>query len=323
MTTPTPQVVSANAKGIATAAAALQAGDIVAFPTETVYGLGADARNGEAVARVYEAKGRPSFNPLIAHVAGHADAKALCQWSDTAQVLAEAFWPGPLSLVLPLRDGHRLSSLVTAGLPTVAVRVAAHSAARALLTAFGGPVAAPSANPSGKISPTTAQHVIEGLGSKVDVILDDGPCMVGLESTILGLVDGPTLLRPGGVPVEKIEKVLGATLNTEQSEEIVAPGQLASHYAPAAPVRLNATTALPGEVFLGFGEMTCDLNLSRKSDLVEAAANLFDALHRLDATGQPIAVASIPDAGLGVAINDRLRRAAAPRLGASTTSDQA
>ena len=311
----TPTVVSATSEGIALAATALAQGQLVAFPTETVYGLGADARNGEAVAGIYAAKGRPSFNPLIVHLPNATEAQKYCHWPEAAQKLAEAFWPGPLSLVLPLRAGHGLSSLVTAGLDTVAIRVPAHPAARALLAAFDGPVAAPSANPSGRISPTTARHVQDGLGNKVAVILDDGPCTVGLESTIVGMGGAPSLLRPGGVPIEAIEDVLEQRLLSEVSSKITAPGQLSSHYAPNAAVRLNATIAEEGEVLLGFGGMACDLNLSASGNLVEAAANLFGALHKLDATGNRIAVAPIPETGLGVAINDRLRRAAAPKPG--------
>ena len=311
----TPTVVSATSEGIALAATALAQGQLVAFPTETVYGLGADARNGEAVAGIYAAKGRPSFNPLIVHLPNATEAQKYCHWPEAAQKLAEAFWPGPLSLVLPLRAGHGLSSLVTAGLDTVAIRVPAHPAARALLAAFDGPVAAPSANPSGRISPTTARHVQDGLGNKVAVILDDGPCTVGLESTIVGMGGAPSLLRPGGVPIEAIEDVLEQRLLSEVSSKITAPGQLSSHYAPNATVRLNATIAEQGEVLLGFGGMACDLNLSASGNLVEAAANLFGALHKLDATGNRIAVAPIPETGLGVAINDRLRRAAAPKPG--------
>jgi L-threonylcarbamoyladenylate synthase len=314
MSSKKPLILMPDADGIRKAAALLSQGELVAFPTETVYGLGADARNGRAVAAIYAAKGRPSFNPLIVHVAQTSDARGLSRWSDTAQRLADAFWPGPLSLVLPLPDGHGLSSLVTAGLETVALRVPAHATARRLLAAFGGPVAAPSANPSGKISPTTAAHVATGLGDKVAAILDDGPCAVGLESTIVGLFDRPTLLRPGGTPSEDIERCLGRPLaHPEDSNGVTAPGQLASHYAPGAAVRLNAERAEPGEVFLGFGDMACDVNLSRAGDLTEAAANLFDALHQLDRIGKPIAVAPVSEEGLGKAINDRLRRAAAPR----------
>jgi L-threonylcarbamoyladenylate synthase len=291
-----------------------RAGELVAFPTETVYGLGADARNGEAVAKVYAAKGRPSFNPLIAHVASVNAAQRYVQWSDTAQTLADAFWPGPLTLVLPLAADHGVSELVTAGLETLAVRVPAHPTARALLERFDGPVAAPSANPSGRISPTTAQHVLDGLSGRIAAVMDDGPCAVGLESTIIGLTGDPTLLRPGGVGTEDIEKALGSRLaRHEQGDGVSAPGQLLSHYAPGAAVRLNADHAEPGEVMLGFGDMNCDLNLSESGSLIEAAANLFGHLHQLDRKAAPIAVAPIPTHGLGAAINDRLRRAAAPR----------
>ncbi|WP_227267620.1 L-threonylcarbamoyladenylate synthase [Roseobacter weihaiensis] len=308
-----PLILSAQPAGIQKAAALLAQGALVAFPTETVYGLGADARNGRAVAAIFEAKGRPSFNPLIVHVPNVEAAKALCIWSDAAEGLAMHFWPGPLSMVLPLRADHGLSSLVTAGLPTVALRVPAHPAAQALLQRFAGPVAAPSANPSGRISPTTAAHVQEDLGSKVAAIIDDGPCPVGLESTIVGLDGVPRLLRPGGVPAEDIQAALGADLLASEDGIVSAPGQLLSHYAPRAAVRLNAAQKTPDEVFLGFGDIACDLNLSPSADLKEAAANLFEYLHRLDRTGRPIAVAPVPARGLGTAINDRLRRAAAPR----------
>ena len=308
------EVLTPTDAGLATAAGLLHEGRLVAFPTETVYGLGADARNGPAVARIYAAKGRPSFNPLIIHLASAEAARHYVQWSDAAEVLARAFWPGPLTLVLPLAKGHGLSSLVTAGLDTVAVRVPAHPAAQRLLARFGGPVAAPSANPSGRISPTTSAHVRAGLGGSIAAVVDDGPCSVGLESTIVGLAGPvPVLLRAGGLPQEAIEAALGVPLEADDSTAINAPGQLLSHYAPQATVRLNATTARPGERLLGFGAMECDLNLSPSGDLVEAAVHLFDHLHRLDATGRPIAVAPVPEHGLGRAINDRLRRAAAPR----------
>ncbi len=308
------QRLTPDAQGLSAATAFLRAGALVSFPTETVYGLGADARNGTAVARVFEAKGRPSFNPLIVHLAQVAQARGLVVWSDAAEVLASAFWPGPLTLVLPLRPRHGLSSLVTAGLDTVALRVPAHETAQKLLRAFDGPVAAPSANPSGKISATTADHVMAGLSGRIAALLDDGPCPVGLESTIIGL-DGadPVLLRAGGLPQEAIEAALGLPLALPAGTSITAPGQLSSHYAPGAAVRLNAREAKAGEVMLGFGAMPCTLNLSETGDLAQAAANLFDHLHRLDAMERPIAVAPIPDKGLGRAINDRLRRAAAPR----------
>ncbi len=308
------EILGPDAAGLARAAALLEEGAQVAFPTETVYGLGADARNGQAVAGIYAAKGRPSFNPLIVHLADQTQASDIVEWSDAAETLARAFWPGPLSLVLPLKEGHGLSSLVTAGLETVALRVPAHPSARSLLKRFDGPVAAPSANPSGRISPTTAAHVVAGLDGQIAAILDDGPCSVGLESTIVGWSDDtPMLLRAGGIPQEAIEAALGHPLATANPNTITAPGQLASHYAPTARVRLNANTKEPGEVLLGFGQMEAELNLSTSGDLKEAAANLFDHLHKLDATAKPIAIAPIPNHGLGAAINDRLRRAAAPR----------
>lgn len=306
------RILTSQPEGLAEAATILSAGGLVAFPTETVYGLGADARNGRAVAAIYAAKGRPSFNPLIVHVATRAEAQALTVWTEAADVLADAFWPGPLTLVLPLAAGHGLSDLVTAGLDTVAVRIPASPTAQALLTAFGGPLAAPSANPSGKISATTAHHVADGLGNKIEAIVDDGPCPVGLESTIVGLAARPSLLRPGGLPREDIERALGAKLDAA-GDAITAPGQLSSHYAPGAAVRLNAQSVASGEIHLGFGSIAGDLNLSPSGDLTEAAANLFGYLHRLDACGKPIAVAPIPQIGLGQAINDRLQRAAAPR----------
>ena len=295
------------------AAELLAKGALVAFPTETVYGLGADARNGAAVASIYEAKARPSFNPLIVHVADIEQAKTVAEWPRTAQILCDRFWPGPLTLVLPLREGHGLSSLVTAGLDTVAVRMPAHPAARDLLRAFGGPVAAPSANPSGRISPTTAAHVLAGLDGRIAAVVDDGACSVGLESTILGLQNGAVLLRAGGLPAEDIERALGHDLAHPATSEITAPGMMKSHYAPRALMRLNAEERRAGEVMLGFGAGECDLNLSKSGDLKEAAANLFGHLHRLDALGQPIAVAPVPHQELGAAINDRLARAAAPR----------
>jgi L-threonylcarbamoyladenylate synthase len=307
--------MSPQADGIARSAEILSAGGLLALPTETVYGLGADARDDRAVARIFQAKGRPHFNPLIVHVASGRVAQRFVEWSDTAQRLADAFWPGALTLVLPLRADAGLSPLVTAELPTLAIRVPAHPVARALLEAFDGPVAAPSANPSGKISPTTAQHVIDGLSGRIEGILDGGPCPVGVESTIVGLSGAPLLLRPGGVASEEIEAVLGAPLaQRDQADPLTAPGQMLSHYAPGASVRLNATQTGKNEVLLGFGPVDCTLNLSESGDLVEAAANLFHHLHALDAMAPAgIAVSPIPMKGLGVAINDRLARAAAPR----------
>lgn len=313
MTTPT-QRLSADDAGLTSAAQLLRNGALVAFPTETVYGLGADARQGEAVAAIYTAKGRPSFNPLIVHVADIATARRYVEWPAQAATLAAAFWPGPLTLVLPLRAKHNLSPLVTAGLSTVGIRVPVHPVAQALLTRFGGPVAAPSANPSGRISPTTADHVIAGLNGRIAAVVDGGPCDVGLESTIIGFeAEVAVLLRAGGLPSEQIEKVIGQPLRRADESKITAPGQLASHYAPRGAVRLNATTARADEHMLGFGDIEGDLTLSASGDLSEAAANLFGHLHRLDALGGAIAVAPIPMEGLGHAINDRLNRAAAPR----------
>lgn len=298
--------------GLAAASRLLTESQLVAFPTETVYGLGADARSGSAVAAIYEAKGRPSFNPLIVHVGDLALAKEIGEWSDAADRLAQAFWPGPLTLVLPLRAKGIVSELVTAGLPSVAVRMPAHPTAQALLRGFGGPVAAPSANPSGRISSTSADHVMDGLSGRIAAVVDDGECPVGVESTIIGLTDAPRLLRPGGLPSEAIRAALGTEL-ASATNDITAPGQLSSHYAPGASVRLNAHASKPGEVHLGFGPIAGDLSLSPSGDLHEAAANLFGHLHKLDAMNKPIAVAPVPENGLGLAINDRLRRAAAPR----------
>ena len=309
------KLLPATEDGIAAAAGLLRDGQLVSFPTETVYGLGADATNDLAVAGVYEAKGRPSFNPLIAHVADTTVAKRYVVWSDAAEVLARAFWPGPLTMVLPLKDDAGLSGLVTAGLPSLAVRVPAHPVAHRLLMTVNRPVAAPSANPSGRISPTTAAHVMDGLNGRISAVVDGGSCSVGLESTIVGLVDQPTLLRPGGIATEEIETALGQTLLRDTTPETVqAPGQLTSHYAPRAGVRVDATHWEAGELRLGFGDVDCDLNLSATADLKEAAANLFHHLHALDAMqGDRIAVSPIPQKGLGLAINDRLNRAAAPR----------
>ncbi|MEP1964828.1 L-threonylcarbamoyladenylate synthase [Tateyamaria sp.] len=297
-------------EGIAAAVRFLNDGRLVAFATETVYGLGADARDGQAVARIYDAKGRPQFNPLIVHVQDFDTAQRYGVFDAQAAQLAAAFWPGPLTLVVPLATGHGLSPLVTAGLDTVGIRVPAHPLARQLLAAFNGPIAAPSANPSGRISPTTADHVLAGLSDRIDAVLDGGPCPVGLESTIVG--GAPlALLRHGGLAQSDIEALSGPL--AAAGPDIRAPGQLASHYAPRARIRLNAMHASADEVLLGFGAMPCDLNLSARGDLIEAAANLFGHLHNLDARDMPIAVAPIPNTGLGRAINDRLNRAAAPR----------
>ena len=308
------EILTPNAEGIARAAGLLRSGALVAFPTETVYGLGGDARSDMAVAGIFAAKGRPRFNPLIVHVPSGDAARAFAVFNAQADMLA-AFWPGPLTLVLPLRDGHGLSPLVTADLPTVAIRVPAHPVARALLEAFGGPLAAPSANPSGRVSPTRADHVLSGLSGRIAAVIDGGACAVGVESTIVGLDGVPTLLRPGGVAAEAIEAVLGMPL-AMAGDAITAPGQMASHYAPGARVRLDVTAPAAGETFVGFGAMPVALTLSAKGDLTEAAANLFQMLRTADVLAGPdgcIAFAPIPDTGLGRAINDRLRRAAAPR----------
>lgn len=309
------ETLQPNSAGFDRASVILRAGGLVGFPTETVYGLGADARNDRAVAAIFDAKERPVFNPLIVHVASVEEAQRYVHWPDQAKLLASPFWPGPLTLVLPLRAGSGLSHLVTAGLSTLAIRVPAHTVARSLLERFGGPVAAPSANPSGRISPTEAGHVLAGLDGRIDAVIDGGACDVGLESTIIGFDPVPTLLRPGGLPVEAIEAVLDAPVARHTSSDpLNAPGQMSSHYAPDAPIRLNATNHNEDEVLLGFGVMDCDLNLSATGDLTEAAANLFRHLHTLDAgRATSIAVAPIPEFALGRAINDRLRRAAAPR----------
>lgn len=294
----------------------LSAGGLVAFPTETVYGLGADATQDMAVARIYEAKGRPQFNPLIAHVLNVDAALELAEFPSDAMKLATRFWPGPLTLVLPRRDPCPVSMLASAGLASLALRVPAHPMALDLLRGFGKPIVAPSANPSGRISPTTAEHVRAGLGRKVDLILDGGPSAVGLESTIVSFLDErPRLLRSGGLSREALEVALGYELLLGPvAGPLHAPGQLDSHYAPRAQMRLNAATWQKGEAQLGFGTYDAPLNLSPKGDVVEAAANLFSMLHRLDAEGATtIAVAPIPNSGLGEAINDRLTRAAAPR----------
>ncbi len=307
------RLLAPTPEGIAEAARLLAGGGLVAFPTETVYGLGGDARDDRAVARIFEAKGRPRFNPLIVHLPDLDTARHYARFDAAAERVAAAFWPGPLTLVLPLGQAP-LSPLVTAGLGSVAIRVPAHPLARDLLRAFGGPVAAPSANPSGRVSPTRATHVLDGLSDRIEAVLDGGPCAVGVESTILGLDGPPRLLRPGGLPVEALEDCLGQPILTGgDAARPSAPGQLASHYAPGVAVRLGVQAPKPDETFLGFGPSGGDLNLSPSGDLVEAAANLFHMLREADRLGRPLAVAPIPEKGLGRAINDRLRRAAAPR----------
>jgi L-threonylcarbamoyladenylate synthase len=324
---PRTRVLKAEKAAIEAASACLSAGGLVAFPTETVYGLGADARNGEAVARVYAAKGRPAFNPLIAHVADIKAARRIAVFNADAEKLAAAFWPGPLTLVLPKRADCPVAALALAGLDSIALRVPSHPAARALLEAFDGPVVAPSANRSGHVSPTSAAHVLADLRGRIDLILDDGPCPVGVESTIVACLGEPTLLRPGGLAREEIERVLGHALaipaatesdDAPQKLEVIAPGMLASHYAPKARVRLDAAMPRADEALLAFGPAPAfagtTLNLSPRGDLIEAAANLFSHLRALDASGATsIAVMPVPHDGLGEAINDRLKRAAAPK----------
>ncbi len=323
----------ADAAAIETGARCLAAGGLVAFPTETVYGLGADATNGEAIARLYVAKGRPAFNPLIAHVRDGEAAARVARFDAAAERLARAFWPGPLTLVLPKAADCPVADLATAGLDSIAVRVPAHPVALALLAAFPKPVVAPSANRSGHVSPTLAEHVHTDLRGRIDLILDGGPTPIGVESTIVACLDSPTLLRPGGIGREAIETVLGralvapampatATADKSQDDAVLAPGMLASHYAPKARLRLAVGEVAPGEALLAFGpeqppgaaNAVAWLNLSPRGDLVEAAANLFSHLRVLDAKGVgTIAVMRVPEEGLGEAINDRLRRAAAPR----------
>jgi len=313
---------------VADAATCLGDGGLVAFPTETVYGLGADATNGPAIARLYAAKGRPSFNPLIAHVADLAAAKNLAVFNLAAERLARAFWPGPLTLVLKKRGTCPVAELATAGLDSIAVRVPQHRVALGILSRLGRPVVAPSANRSGHVSPTTAQHVMDDLGGRIDMIVDGGPATVGVESTIVAcLGDDPQLLRPGGLPREDIERMLGATLadppaGSFDPQAPIAPGMLESHYAPRATLRLAVDRVNPGEALLAFGgtlppgteHAAIVLNLSPGKDLVEAATNLFSDLRTLDqADIATIAVMPVPNEGLGEAINDRLARAAAPR----------
>lgn len=312
------EIVPLDESGLERAASLLRAGRLVAFPTETVYGLGADAGDDKAVARIFEAKGRPRFNPLIVHLPSLALVEKYVELTPLACRLADAFWPGALTLVLKRKPRARLSKLVSAGLETVAVRVPAHGGARDLLRLADRPIAAPSANRSGRLSPTQARHVAESLGNAVDLILDGGACKVGLESTVVDATgETPTLLRPGGIAAEAIEGIAGTRLAVAVGDDHTpaSPGMLTSHYAPGLPIRLDATAPRFGEAFLGFGP-TRDgeaASLSREGDLVEAAANLFRLLHAFDdaARYEGIAVAPIPEIGLGRAINDRLRRAAA------------
>jgi L-threonylcarbamoyladenylate synthase len=306
-------IVPAGDAAVAAAADLLRGGQIVAIPTETVYGLAADSGNADAVAKIYAAKGRPDFNPLIVHVADIDAARQLAIFDPLAERLAAEFWPGPMTLVLPLRDDAQVTKAVTAGLPTIAIRCPAHPVMQAVLAASGLNLAAPSANASGGISPTRAEHVQTSLGEKVPMIIDAGPCAAGLESTIVAVrAEGWQILRPGPVTVAEIVAVAGSPPLEQAQENIEAPGQLASHYAPQKPLRLNAASSNEGEYLIGFGIIGGDENLSPPSDLAQAAARLFDALHRADASkANAIAVAPIPHQGIGVAINDRLARAAA------------
>ncbi|RIA55876.1 L-threonylcarbamoyladenylate synthase [Dichotomicrobium thermohalophilum] len=314
------QVLSPSDENIALAASFLRDGSLVAFPTETVYGLGANANDGRAIARLYEAKGRPRFNPLIVHVADREHAERLGVFDDRARLLAEQFWPGPLTLVVPLVEGAPINSLVTAGLDTVGLRVPSHPIAQKLIQFSRVPVAAPSANRSGRVSPTTAEHVAGDFENVKGLIVNGGRCPGGLESTVVGLAgDAPLLLRPGGIPRDEIETELGEPLHQPEHkpDAPASPGMLTSHYAPRARVRLNAQQARPGEVLLGFGPDAPPetiLNLSERGDLTEASANLFGYLRAMDTCrADTIAVMPIPNEGLGEAINDRLARAAAPK----------
>jgi len=328
------RIARPSSGAISEAAAVLAAGGLVAFPTETVYGLGADATNDCAVARLYAAKERPSFNPLIAHVADITVARHLARFDAEALKLADAFWPGPLTLVLPRLQTCPVGQLATAGLETIAVRVPDHPVARDILAAFGKPVVAPSANRSGRVSPTSAQHVQADLAGRIDFIVDDGASPLGVESTILSCVGRPALLRPGAIPRVAVERLLGreigiATVADEAADgqaRPIAPGMLVSHYAPRAALRMNAVTVSPGEALLAFGPTLPQdagnaltiLNLSGRGELIEAAANLFNYLRVLDGSGTgSIAVMPVPEEDLGEAINDRLRHAAAPRLNAT------
>lgn len=311
--------LAADRAVLADAADLLLAGELVAFPTETVYGLGALASNSGAIARLYQTKGRPAFNPLIAHISDAEAAFRLGKPTQLAETLAAAFWPGPLTLVLEKKPDCPVSQLATAGLDSIALRVPANPLARQLLAQLGAPIVAPSANPSGQLSPSTADHVAAGLGGEVRLILDGGPCEKGLESTIIDArSDRPVILRPGPVTAEMLT-ALGQPSSPGQpisSGQPISPGQLASHYAPQKPLRLNAITAQQGEWLIGFGRLApaCDVTLSESGDLTEAAARLFDLLHAADAADcQRIAIAPIPEDGLGAAINDRLRRAASPK----------
>ncbi|MEX3017811.1 L-threonylcarbamoyladenylate synthase [Gymnodinialimonas hymeniacidonis] len=311
-----PEMLQDDCAGVARAADVLRNGGLLGLPTETVYGLAADARNGQAVARIFEAKGRPKFNPLIVHVPSLDHVEELVELGAGAQSLAEAFWPGAMTLVLPSKGA--VADLVSGGLPTLAVRIPAHPLAQRVLQAFGGPIAAPSANPSGQVSPTQAAHVAAGLGAKVDAIIDGGPCGVGLESTILAPSNsGVRLLREGGIAREEIERLVGPLADDLTPGRVEAPGQMERHYATNVPLVLGGEPQ-DGDIRIGFGPVAADLTLSESGDLVEAAARLFSVMHEADALARKtgakrIHVADIPEVGLGRAINDRLRRASHPQ----------
>ena len=309
------RIIPSDPAGIAEAADLLARGAPVAVPSETVYGLAGDATSGEAVAAIYAAKGRPSFNPLIAHVSDMAMAESVAVFTPLARRLAAAFWPGPLTMVLPKRPDAPIASLMTAGLPTIAVRMPAHPVMQALIAALGRPLAAPSANASGSISATRAEHAARSLDGRIELVLDGGSTPVGIESTIIAVGEYKLrLLRPGSITAALIETAGGVRVDTEDNGLIEAPGQMLSHYAPDKPVRLGAQTAEDGEFHIGFGPVAGRVSLSADGDLTEAAARLFDLLHDADASdATAIAIAPIPEEGLGIAINDRLKRAAAPR----------
>ncbi|PNU01746.1 L-threonylcarbamoyladenylate synthase [Novosphingobium guangzhouense] len=309
-----PEMLEAGPAGIAVAARLLREGGLVAVPTETVYGLSARADRDQSVAAIYRAKGRPSFNPLIVHVEDLGSARKLAEFDARALALAEAFWPGALTMVLPLREGAPVAAAVTAGLPTIALRCPAHPVMRAVIAATGLPIAAPSANRSGGVSPTEAAHVVASLGANVDAVIDGGACEAGLESTIVALREGGRwqVLRPGPIAEDRIAAVLGGASEPVTLQAIEAPGQLASHYAPGKPVRLDAVEAEADEFHIGFGSVRGDVSLSATGDLIEAASRLYALLHAGASAPQPrIAVAPIPEGDIGAAINDRLRRAAA------------
>ena len=314
-------ILPAHKTSIIQAGEQLRKGKLVTFPTETVYGLGADATSDKAVARIFQAKERPSFNPLIIHIAALTLVEEIVEFTETARHLADVFWPGPLTLVMKRSPNSRISLLATAGLETIAVRIPAQATAQAILNSAGMPIAAPSANPSGKISPTRAEHVLNSLGDRAGLIIDDGPCNVGLESTVLdcsGLK--PNILRVGGTTIEQIEAVIGSVnINTHSTDTPSAPGMLRSHYAPRAKLRLDVSGVEDHESLLSFGQhkiknITREQNLSPSADLEEAAANLFSMIRILDQSSNHVAVMPIPESGLGRAINDRLRRAATPDI---------